>query len=126
MRTILFAALLFCAVAVQAQTVPTRVSGNASLTNQLNVSSRAVKLYTASAYNTSGSTVYLQVSTNNPASGSVPIYSYPILASQYTAYDFGQYGADIDSCTISLSTTLSTLTLASAGTGNINAIIRSN
>ena len=131
MKTFLIISALFCANIIQAQTVNTRVVGNSTYTNTLNVAKAgngAVKLFTVLGQNASSSTAYVQVfnSTTNPANGTIPVFSVPVPASpQYYSIDFGYYGADFDAVTICISTNANTLGLASTNF-TIQAITRSN
>lgn len=125
MKTFLILCLLAVAVGVKAQSLGVNVVGNSALTNKLVVSNKTVKLFAVSCYNSSASTEYVQIfSTNNPAAGAVPIYSYPVPATSFLSYDFSYYGADLyPQCAVLISTTQPSLTIASTNC-SIQAIIK--
>jgi len=118
--------LLALAIGVQAQTFGTTISGNSSYTNALIVSTSPCKLFSVSAYNSSGSTKYVQIFQTNavPPNAAVATWSYPVAATSFLSYDFSYYGADCyPGCTVVISTTANTLTLDTANCG-IQAITR--
>lgn len=114
--------------------VPTTVVGNSALTNVLvvrpistnnpSITTAPVKLYAVTGQNTSGSTIYIQIhqSTTNPATGAIPVFCIPVGANQFYSYDFSYYGVNLDSCTITASTSASTNNPATA-VATIQAII---
>jgi len=128
---------LFCAVGVapllagasqvQAQSVPTSVRGNASLTNCLVASGRnGTKLFTVQGYLALSTSAFVQVfQTNNlPANATVPTFSFPVAATNYFSMDFGSYGCDLDKITVCISSTAATLTLTTAASAGIQAVIK--
>jgi len=121
--------MLAVPVLVRAQSTPTIVVGNSSPTNQLWVSQKPCKLYTALGQNLSGGVVYVQVfqTSTNIVAGQVPFSSTPVPAApQFYSIDFSFYGADLSpGCRIYLSTTATNYT-ATTNSGTIQAIIGSN
>lgn len=111
----------------QAQNMSTSSRGNASLTNCLVVSARnGTKLYTVQGYMSLASGAFVQVfQTNNiPANASVPIFSFPVAATNYFSMDFGSYGCDLDKITVAISTNAATLGIAATNAAGIQAIIK--
>lgn len=126
----IFILILMSVLSLSGMAENTRVVGNSFLTNSLVVpiGSQATKLYTVMGQNVSGATAYVQVfnSRTNPAAGTIPSFSFPVLAApQWYSLDFGYYGADFTSITICISTNATTLGLASTNF-TIQAITRSN
>jgi hypothetical protein len=125
MKTLLLTiSILVAACAVQAQTVGTRVVGNAAATNSFIASStKGTKVFAITGY--SASTQYIQVFQTNgiPANGTVPTFSVPVSAGQFYSIDFSYYGADFDYCTVCNSSTANSLTIGAADT-SFQSILR--
>lgn len=105
--------------------VPTTVSGTGRYTNSLVVrtpgfgsTNAPVKLYSIMGYNSTNTTIYLQVyqQTSVPANAATNfvIGPFPIPATNFYYVDFNLYGADLDGATVVMSTTPGTNTIATA------------
>lgn len=109
----------------QAMKIPTTVSGTGIYTNSLVVrtpgagsTNAPVKLYAIMGYNSTNTTVYLQVyqQTSVPANAATNfvIGPFPIPATNFYYVDFNLYGANLDGATVVMSTTPGTNTIATA------------
>lgn len=127
MKKLFLFALLLLPVAAFSQTINTTVRGDARYTNAIIVSAKSCKLFAATSYNSSASTVYLQIFQTNaiPANGAIPSYSYPIPATSFLSFDFNLYGLDLDKCTVCISSTTPALTIQN-NSASVQAIIRNN
>lgn len=130
MKTFLLASILFLgALCAKADLINTRVltppTANAS-TNLLVASTKPTVLYSFSAYSTT--TQYILVIQTNgvPASGATAVFTLPVQAGQTAAWDFGAYGASLDSIMVVASSTPNTLTPGASGNQYIQAITKAN
>ena len=130
MKTILLTSLLLlCGLAARADLINTRTlvppTANAS-TNLLVASTKPTTLYSFSAYSTTTQYILLIQTNGVPANGSTAIFTLPVQAGQTAVWDFGAYGATLDSVMVVASSTPNTLTLGSSGSQYIQAIIKAN
>ncbi len=126
MKKTLAILLALVAVTALAQTVASRLVGDATPTNKRLVSGGPAKLYALTGIN-SGPDQFIQVFETNalPANGATPKFSVVVGGGQYYSFDFGLYGADLDKIYVVNSTTTNTLTLGSSNV-SITAIIGRN
>jgi len=110
--------ILLLALPALAQLTPVGVTGNASLTNSLTVSTVPLKLYQLSGLNMAASLQYVQIfsQTNAATNGGTPTFSFPVNATNYFTWDFGVNGVDLDACVVKVSTNAATLGTAPANT----------
>lgn len=130
MKTLFFTSIIFLAalcaradlINTRVLTAPTATAG----TNLLVASTKSTVLYSFSAYSTT--TQYILVIQTNgvPANGATAVFTLPVQAGQTAAWDFGAYGASLDSVMVVASSTPNTLTLGTSGNQYIQAITKAN
>lgn len=130
MKTLLLSLCLLCAVvSVHADLINTRVltpPAATATTNLLVASTKPTVLYSFSAYSTTNQFILVIQTNGVPQNGMPAVFTLPVQSGQAAAWDFGAYGASLDSVMVCASSTAGTLTLGTSGSQYIQVITKAN